>query len=128
MAKEIKRSDAGRYVCQAEEFLAAAKQSLASGMNNAAAFNAVQAMINANDALTIFYLGQRASADHWEGLKLHADVVKILNDGSQRDKLKGAIDLRSHAGYLGDIISKGDAEKMVRYAVQFISWVKSNVK
>ncbi|MFH0815420.1 MAG: HEPN domain-containing protein [Methanobacteriota archaeon] len=128
MAKDMRKSDAVRYLAQADEFLGAARHSLESEMCNAATFNAVQAMINANDALTVFYLGQRASSDHREGQKLHADVVKIINDGSQRDRLKAAMDLRSHAGYMGVPISKGDAEKTVRHAVQFVSWVRNRMK
>jgi len=128
MVKDIRKGDAAKYLAQADEFLNAAKNSLESGMFNAAAFNAVQAMINANDALTGSYLGQRASADHREGLKLHADVVRIINDGSQRDKLKDAMELRSHAGYMGVAISKADAERTVRHAVQFVSWVRDRVR
>jgi len=116
------------YLAQAEEFLASARQSMESNRYNATGFNAVQAMINANDALTIFYLEQRASADHREGIKLHADVVKIINDGSQRERLKEAMQLRSDVGYMGTSVSKNDAERILRRATQFIAWVKKYVK
>lgn len=128
MVKEIKRKEAMQYIAQAEEFLASARQNLENDRYNAAGFDAVQSMINANDALTIYYLEQRASADHREGLKLHADVVRIINDGSQRERLKEAMQLRSDAGYMGTSISKGDAAKTLRYAVQFIGWVRKYVK
>ena len=128
MVKDIKRREAMKYLAQAEEFLASARQSLESDRYNAAGFNAVQAMINANDALTIFHLEQRASTDHREGIKLHADVAKIINDGSQRERLKEALQLRSDAGYMGTPISKNDAERVLRHATQFIAWTRKYVR
>jgi HEPN domain-containing protein len=128
MVKDIKRREAMQYLVQAEEFLASARQSMESDRYNATGFNAVQAMINANDALTIFYLEQRASTDHREGIKLHADVVKLINDGSQRERLKEAMQLRSEAGYMGTAISKNDAERILRNAAQFIAWIRKYVK
>lgn len=128
MAKDVRRSDALRYLRQAEEFQASARQNMGAERFNAATFNAVQSMINSNDALTVYFLEKRASADHREGLKLHADVVKRINDGSQRSKLKDALDLRSQAGYLGESISKAKAEKTLRLATQFLNWVKQYVK
>lgn len=114
MAKAVRRAESVKFLRQAEEFLASAKQNHEEGRMNAAVFTAVQSMINANDALTIHYLEKRASTDHREGLKLHADVVKQINDGSQRKKLKNAFELRSHSGYLGEPMSKADADKTVR--------------
>lgn len=85
-------------------------------------------MINANDALTIYFLERRASKDHREAIKMHIDVIRIINDRSQRNRLKEALDLRSYVGYLGTPISKRDAEKLVRSATQFILWVKKYIK
>ena len=117
MAKNVRRSDALRYISQAEEFLASARQDMDAERHNAATFNAVQSMINGNDALTVYFLEKRASTDHREGLKLHADVVKRINDSSQRSKLKDALDLRSQAGYLGESISKAKAYNTVKKRV-----------
>ena len=44
---------------QAEEFLVAAKENMNESRYNVAGFTAVQAMINSNDALTIYYLEKR---------------------------------------------------------------------
>ena len=128
MVSGIKKKQAIQYIQQAEEFLESAKQNLESKRYNVAGFNAIQSMINANDALTIYFLERRASRDHREAIKLHIDVVKIINDGAWRKKLKDAIDMRSNAGYMGTNISKADAEKLVRYGSQFIGWVKIQLK
>ncbi len=128
MVKEIRKKEAFQYIKQAEEFLTSAKQILENKRYNAAGFNAIQSMINANDALTIYFLERRASKDHREAIKMHIDVIRIINDRSQRNRLKEALDLRSYVGYLGTPISKRDAEKLVRSATQFILWVKKYIK
>ena len=124
MVKEIRRTEAKKYMIQAQEFLEAAIEDMKEKRYNVAGFTAIQAMINSNDALTIYYLEKRGSADHRECILLHKEVVKQINDGSQRDKLKEALELRSNAGYMGEAISKNKAERMVRLASIFIEWVK----
>ena len=128
MVKEVRQADALKYIRQAEEFLQAALQNYDSDRYNASTFSAIQSMLNANDALTIHYLGQRASADHREGLKLHADVAKILNDSTQKSRLSNAFELRADAGYRGDLMSKLDAEKAIKSANRFFDWVKKKLK
>lgn len=128
MVKEIRKKEAFQYLNQAEEFLESASQNMAEKRLNAAGFSAIQSMINSNDALTIYYLERRASKDHREAIKFHVDVVKIINDGSQRIRFKEAMDKRAYVGYLGTPISKKDAEKLLRYAKQFLMWVKNYVR
>lgn len=128
MVKEVAKSEAAGYLRQADEFLDSTRDNLAKNRLNAAGFDAIQAMINANDALTIYFLGKRASRDHKEAVRLHVDVVRAINDSSCRDILKGALDMRSAAGYLGSRISKGNAERLVSSAIRFVGWVKKYVK
>ncbi|MDO9538016.1 MAG: HEPN domain-containing protein [Thermoplasmata archaeon] len=128
MARDMKKADALKFVKQAEEFLAAAMESFESGRYNAATFNAIQSMLNANDAATIYHLGQRASSDHREALTLHANVAKIVKDISQKSRLSQAFDLRSDAGYGGDVMIDSDAEKAIKNASRFLDWVKEKIK
>jgi HEPN domain-containing protein len=128
MAKEVRQADALKYMRQAEEFLQAALENYDSGRYNAATFNAIQSMLNANDALTVYHLGQRASADHREGVKLHAEVAKIVNDSSQKSRLSTTFEMRADAGYRGEIMSKLDADKAIKNANRFFAWVKEKVK
>ena len=128
MVKEVRKKEAYQYLSQAEEFLESASQNMKGKRLNAAGFSAIQSMINANDALTIYFLERRASKDHREAIKFHLDVVKIINDGSQRGRFKEAMDKRAYVGYLGTPISKKDAEKLLRYAKQFLMWVMNYVR
>ncbi|MFQ6127785.1 MAG: HEPN domain-containing protein [Thermoplasmata archaeon] len=128
MVRKVRRSDAFGYLRQAEEFLSSAQDNLQLERFNVAGFNAIQSTINANDALTIYFLERRASANHREAIRLHIDVIKVIKDDAQRDKLKKSLDMRSTAGYLGKPISEKDARKLVRYAAAFTKWVKRHVR
>ena len=66
MARAVRREAAAAFLRQAEEFLASARDNFAARRFNAAGFDAVQALVNANDALTAHFLGTRASMDHRE--------------------------------------------------------------
>lgn len=124
MARAVRRKDAEGFLRQAEEFLASARDNLAAGRYNAAGFEGVQSLINANDALTAHFLGTVASLDHREAVRLHVDVVRILGDASQRDILKDALDERSAFGYTGHRVSKAAVEKTVGHAARFLEWVR----
>lgn len=128
MVKEVNKKEVLNYLKQAEEFLDSARDNLNAGRFNASGFNATQSIINANDALTIYFLGRRASKDHREAVKLHVDVVREINDSSCRNIIKKALDMRSTVGYLGTSTSSKNAENLVRQASKFIEWVKRYVK
>lgn len=128
MVRKVRRADALGYLRQADEFLCSAQDNLQMERFNAAGFNAIQSMINANDALTIYFLERRASKDHKEAMRLHIDVIKVIKDDAQRDRLKKSLDMRSTVGYLGKPVSENDARKLVRYAATFVKWVKRYVR
>lgn len=95
---------------------------------NVAAFDAIQAIINANDALTISILGKRASMAHKEAIDMHVETIRKIQDSSMRVILHGALNSRSEIGYSGKIVKKEEAEKFLRDAARFIEWVKNYVK
>jgi HEPN domain-containing protein len=128
MVKEVRKKEAFLYLNQAEEFLSSAIHDLKEGRFNACGFSAIQSMINANDALTIYFLERRASKDHREAIRMHVEVIKIINDGSFRTRFREAMDKRANVGYLGTPISKKDAEKLLRSAKMFLLWVRRYVK
>ena len=124
MARTVKREAAARFLAQAEEFLASARRNFEERRYNAAGFDAVQSLINANDALTAHVLGTVASLDHREAIRLHADVVRVRGDPSQRDVLKRDLDERGRFGYLGTAASRTQAERVLRDAARFLEWVR----
>lgn len=128
MVREVKKDEAFNYLKKAEEFTGSAQDNFIKGRFNAAGFDATQAIINSNDALTIFFLEKRASSDHREAIKLHIDVIRTINDNFGRAIIKNALDMRSAAGYLGETIGRADAENLIKSAIKFAEWVKRYVK
>lgn len=124
MVREVKKEFASGYIKKSEEFIGSAQDNFIKNRFNAAGFDATQAIINANDALTVFFLEKRASSDHREAIKLHLDVVRTISDNSGRAMLKNALDMRSAAGYLGETIGRADAESLIKSAIRFAEWVK----
>ncbi len=124
MARTVRRGAATAFLRQSEEFLESARRNFEEKRYNAAGFDAVQSLINANDALTAHFLGAVASLDHREPVRLHADVVRLLGDASQREALKRDLDQRSLFGYLGTSASRAQAERVLRDAARFLEWVR----
>ena len=124
MARTVRREAVPAFLRQAEEFLESARRNFEERRYNAAGFDAVQGLINANDALTAHVLGAVASLDHREALRLHADVVRLLGDPSQREVLQRDLDQRSTFGYLGTAASRSQAERVLRDAARFLEWVR----
>ena len=127
MARELDKVEAKNYMRKAEEFLEEAKDAMLKSRFNAAGFNAIQAVINANDALTIYIIGIRASQDHREAIKTHVETIRMINDSSGKQMLINALDKRSDVGYSGKDASKAVADVLLRDAMNFIKWVKKYV-
>lgn len=128
MARTVRHEAASAFLGQAGEFLESARRNFEEKRYNAAGFDAVQSLINANDALTARFLGAVASLDHREAVRLHADVVRLLGDASQREVLKRDLDQRSIFGYLGTSGSRTQAERVLRDAARFFEWVKRTLE
>lgn len=128
MAKEVSKSEAGSHLRIAGEFIDSAIDNINKNRFNAAGFYAIQSIINANDGLTVRFLGQRASKDHKEANRLHVDVIKIINDNACRGILKNSLEMRADAGYTGRGLGKGNARTLVKNAFKFLEWVKRYVK
>lgn len=127
MARTVKSAAVGAYLRQAEEFLETAHACFEARRYNAAGFNSIQALINANDALTARFLGAVGSLDHREAVKLHSDVVRVLGDASHKDLLKRNLDSRSAFGYLGVSASRAETERAIRDAARFVQWVRTSI-
>ena len=127
MARELDKEEAKNYLKKAEEFLEEAKDAMIKSRFNVSGFNAIQSIINANDALTIYIAGIRASKDHREAIKTHIETVRTINDSYGKSILINALEKRSEVGYSGKDASKALAEKLLKDAMNFIGWVKKYV-
>lgn len=98
MVKEYPKDYAKDFLKKSKKFLDIATLIL-ERYPEEAAFNATQSIINANDALTIFMLGKRASKDHREAILLHREVVKKIGDSSKLSIVQMSLESREVTGY-----------------------------
>ena len=126
--REERKSRATDFLQQSKEFLSSALDNLNKNRPNAAGFDAIHAIINSNDALTVNFLGKRASKDHREAINLHIDVVRIIHDDFGRRIIKEALDKRSAVGYMGKKISLSNAKSLVDKAIKFAGWVEKQLE
>ena len=127
MARELDKEEAKNYLKKAEEFLEESRDAMIKSRFNASGFNAIQSVINANDALTIYVAGIRASKDHREAIRTHTETIRLINDSYGKKILINALEKRSEVGYSGKDASKALAEKLLKDAMNFIEWVKKYV-
>ncbi|MCJ7816790.1 MAG: HEPN domain-containing protein [Candidatus Aenigmarchaeota archaeon] len=127
MTRELDKEEAKNYLKKAEEFLEESRDAMIKSRFNAAGFNAIQSVINANDALTIYVAGIRASNNHREAIKTHIEALRSINDSYGKRILINALEKRSEVGYSGKDASKALAEKLLKDAMNFIEWVKKYV-
>ncbi len=121
--REYPKSYAKDFLAKSEIFIEIAKQ-VQDVYPREAAFNAVQATINANDAFTISVLEKRASKDHREALILHKEASAKTGD-SRLDTVHKALDSRDAVGYdVKKHISKSECELLIKRADRFIYWVR----
>jgi len=128
MVKEYPKYYAKDFLKKSKKFLEIAILILEKYPQEAA-FNATQAIINANDALTIFMLGKRASKDHREAILLHKEVVKKIGDSSKLSIVQMSLESREGTGYdIKKSLGKADCELLVKRAERFVSWVETFLK
>ncbi len=128
MVKEYPKDYAKDFLKKSKKFLDIAILILGKYPEEAA-FNATQSIINANDALTIFMLGKRASKDHREAILLHKEVVKKIGDSSKLFIVQMSLESREGTGYdIKKSLGKKDCEILVKRAERFVNWVENLLK
>jgi HEPN domain-containing protein len=118
MAREdsvaITKADAVAHCRQAEEYLRAAEHSLAIGDYNAAAGTAVDAGINAADAVAGINLGRRWKGAHEQAAQF---VARAAVDGQDVAKyLRRLLPVKTQAQYSSRPVTRSKAEQCVHAA------------
>ena len=125
--REYSKEYAMDFLNKSKRFLEVAKNA-SNDYPEEAAFNAIQAVINANDAYTIGILGKRASRDHREAIILHKEASMKTGE-SKLDILHMELDARDVAGYdVKKQFRKGGSAMIIKKAERFIDWVENKLK
>jgi len=107
------------YLGKAEEFLAAARQSLDAGYTLAAASLAVHAGISAGDAICGARTGQRAAgADHSQAISLLGNAGREGKDAARL--LTRLMPLKNRAEYEPQDVPKATATRAVELAERIV--------
>ena len=128
--KEYSREYAKDFLEKSKRFVVIAKENIEKYPDEAA-FNATQAVINANDAFSIHILGKRASKDHREAVTIHKEAAQRLGDSSTSSVVNDILTLRDSTGYdVKKYVTKPECKKLVKKAELFVEWVENiiNIK
>jgi HEPN domain-containing protein len=106
-------------------FYAVALESFEKKRYDASVFNASQAIILANDAFCIVFLGKRASKDHREAVQLH--VQASAGGGNKKDIVSDALEMRGEFGYTEKTSDERGANLFLVRAKRFLDWVKGRI-
>ena len=124
--KEVSRKGAEQRMKDMLEFLESAKDNLKKQRFKVCVDNAVDAVIAANDAFTIFLLGQVATGDHQEAVRIHREAGRKIG-GNQYFLLQHLLEERHKKTYRAVSVSKKDAEEILEKSIKFMSFVQKNI-
>lgn len=127
MTRPVDPSKASNYITKAEEALATARESLTNKRYNSAVANAVHSSINALDALTTKFKGERGSDDHIEVLSLAKGILSSPEYDEIRKQFLSLIDKKNASEYQPDLMDPDDASKAIKWADRIVAKVKAKL-
>ena len=127
MARSIDPSKAPNYIIKAEELLNTANDSLKSNRYNSAVTNAIHSSINALDALTTKFKGERGSDDHTEVFSLVKGILSPPEYEEIRKQFVSLIDKKNASEYQPDLMDEDDANKAIKWAERILAKVKAKI-
>lgn len=127
MAKREDKIKAEIRLNDAEEFLKSAKDNLEKGRYKASLDHSVDATIAGNDAFTIFFIEEVASADHQEAIRLHKLAGKKISENKVQE-IAILLEERHRKSYRCVSVGKSLAEIDLKKASRFLDWVRSKIQ
>jgi len=122
MKKEDK-SNALIRLKDAEEFITSSKVNLDAGRFKASLDHAIDAVIAANDAFTVYLIEQIASQDHNEAIKLHKLAGQKISENKSKE-IAILLEERHRKTYRAVTVNYDLAEITLKKAEKSIEWVK----
>jgi len=111
----------------ADEFIASSRDNLNEGRFKASLDHAIDAVIAANDAFTIYLLEQVASQNHNEAIRLHKLAGQKISE-NRADDIAILLEERHRKTYRTVPVNRNLAEVTLKKAERFIEWVKARLK
>lgn len=127
-ARGVPRDDYAGRLQNAIERLAVMEEALAGGHNDPALVLAVQAVIAASDAMTIYHLGERcAAADHQGAIAIFSRLSDLPDINQARTHLSRVLDHKSEVEYSGKPLLGKDVKSIVDHARRFVGYVRKHL-
>jgi len=124
-ARNVSRDEYGPRLKNAVDRLDAMEEVLEAGRHDPALVLAVQAVIAACDAMTIYHLGERSSAaGHQAAVSVFSRLPSLPDIDQARTHLSRVLDQKAEIEYSGKPIRKKDLESIVDHARRFVGYAR----
>ena len=128
-ARRVGKEKYSNYLRKSDEFYRSAAEAAKREDWTAVVSNAVHSGISMADALTVFYAGERSTAqDHDEVMRLLATLGIARNELDRNMKhLFSLLEVKNLAEYEDRLPGQSEAESAMRNADRFRTWVLSRL-
>ena len=127
--RDVHKSIYVNFIKKAEECFHASGFSFNAQEWNASAINAIHCCISACDAMCVYFLGKRHSGDsHEESVGLFR-TVKENNEEikTNASRLLRTLAVKNIAEYEERLVNRAEAERILKNAERFLSFVKKEL-
>lgn len=128
MVRAIDAKKAAGYLTKAENSLRMAKLAIKEKAYDNAVMSAVHGAINAVDALTVSYLGKRASGAHTDVLDLIKEIFDTHEYNDVQKQFTSLLKMKNESEYQPDLMGSSDADNAVKWAERIVNRVKAKLK
>jgi hypothetical protein len=126
--REVPRDEYASRLRNAVDRLAVMEEALAGSHDDPALVLAVQAVIAASDALTIYHLGERSAAgDHQDAVAVFSRLPRLPDIDHARTHLSRALDHKAEVEYSGMALRKKDVDSIVDHARRFVAYARQHL-
>lgn len=128
MTRAVDTKKATNYMKKADGSIRMARIAIKEGEYDNATMSAIHGAINALDALTISYLGKRASGAHTDVLSLIKGIFAANEYHDIQKQFTSLLSMKNASEYQPDLMDRQDAENAVKWAERIIAKAKDKLK
>jgi uncharacterized protein (UPF0332 family) len=127
--RDVAKSLYTSYLKRAEECLSAAQHSFGIQAWNASTINAIHSCIAACDALCVYFLGKRHVGESHENAVNLLKTIKIGDESinTNANRIIRILRIKNMAEYEERLVSKSDAEKVLKNCRRFLEYAKKEL-
>ena len=128
MTRTVDEKKAVNYLRKADGALRMAKIAIKEGEYDNATMSAIHSAINALDALTVSFLGKRASGAHTDVLSFLKGIFTSTEYRDLQKQFTSLLNMKNTSEYQPDLMGRQDAEDAVKWAERILAKVKDKMR